>query len=52
LRFLAWKPLINSGFYREVGQSVGGREPIDSYLHTFYEDTEALSRENVYRLGI
>jgi len=27
-------------------------EPIDSYLHTYYEDIEDLYRENIYRLGI
>jgi integrase/recombinase XerD len=27
-------------------------EPIDAYLHTYYEDIEALYRENIYRLGI
>lgn len=28
------------------------RELIDSYLHTYYENTEDLYRENIYRLGI
>lgn len=28
------------------------REPIDSYLHTYYEDIEDLYRKNIYRLGI
>lgn len=27
-------------------------EPIDSYLHTYYEDVEDLYQENIYRLGI
>ncbi|RBI63625.1 site-specific integrase [halophilic archaeon] len=28
------------------------KEPIDSYLHTYYEDIEQLYREKIYRLGI
>ncbi len=27
-------------------------EPIDSDLHTYYEDIEQVYRENIYRLGI
>lgn len=27
-------------------------EPIDAYLHTYYEDIEELYRDQIYRLGI
>jgi hypothetical protein len=28
------------------------KEPIDAYLHTYYEGIEQLYREHIYRLGI
>ena len=28
------------------------KEPIHTYVHTYYEDIEQLYRENIYRLGI
>ena len=28
------------------------KEPIHTYVHTYYEDIEDLYRENIYRLGV